>query len=160
MTVSSPLGKLRSDPQHLVLIDERTGEEVGRCSGFYWKTVAHDDGTARRDARYSFNKGTQDAELKGPVKKIGFVQDWNGKLAQAQRDELSRMTELLAEANHDMQDLVADNKKLLQRLTAILRMMGGATTISETEMREAIEYGIEESWSPTNGTGLSLVEKA
>lgn len=153
------LGVNRSEPRHLVLVDEETGKEIGRMSGLEWVTVADAQGIPAMNVTYQSHGGTQDHNIEGPLKKVGIAQHWSGNQSAEQIESNKYLTEKLAEANNDMHELLVDNKKLIQRLTAVLRMMGGATTISDLEMGEAVQYGIEESWDPKNGTGLSLVEK-
>jgi hypothetical protein len=148
------------DPKHLVLIDEQTGEEIGRCSGFEWTNVADADGLPATGAKISFDHNTKIKEVKGPVKKIGFAQEYVGSTSAAQKRRIEILETQLQSEYETSRERLEEQVRLEQRLVSILRMLGGAVSITDFEMAEAGNFVVEENWSPANGTILTLVERA
>lgn len=148
------------DPKYLVIIDEKTGEEVGRCGGFEWVSIADENGLPVLDPRYFYDHQTKDGRLRGPIKKIGFAQEWTGTMSEAQNQRIKQLETQIQELAQEQHERIGEMSSLLTKLAAVVRMMGGAVSISDLELSEAEQYVHEEAWSPENGTVLSVVEKA
>lgn len=148
------------DPKYLVIIDEKTGEEVGRCGGFEWVSIADENGLPVLDARYFYDHQTKDGRLKGPIKKIGFAQEWTGTMSEAQEQEIKAANSKLALAREELRNVQHDLHTTVAYLKALVVMMGGAVSISDAELTlAAAKYAMDEERNgDENGTVLSLEE--
>lgn len=148
------------DPKFIVIVDEKTGEEIGRCGGFEWDRVTDDNGTAALGATFEYDHKTKIGKVKGPVKKIGMAQEWVGSMSQAQTQEIQRLQTELQVATLGLHEQEGELDSLRSKLAAVIRMLGGAVSITDGELADAEGYVHEEAWSPENGTILTIVEKA
>jgi len=147
-------------PKHISIFNEDTGEEIGRFEGLTWLSVVDGDSGAPKtgDIQVSWNAGT--SSLRGPLKKIAKVTGYKGAMSDVQAQRIKQL-EAMVQHEYDISRQRLEQLVLHeQRLTAILRMLGGAVTIDDLEIAEAGNYAIEESYDPKTGTCLTLVERA
>lgn len=145
--------------RYLVLVDEKTGEEIGRCSGFEWTSTADQDGTAAPRVRMSYDHNTKEREVSGPIKKLGFAQDWQWTMREATEAAIRGLQAELQKQVQNLHEQTSEIDSLKDKLVAVIRMLGGAVSISDIELDEAGGYVHEEAWSPDKGTVLNIVTK-
>lgn len=158
----STVQRLRSPgPRYLILVEEETGDEIGRLEGLEWKNVAEASGTARTgDIRVTYDRGARDKTIRGPATQIGLVTNYKGSLDGAQAQRIKQLEEGLRIVTDQLQTELVDREVAQSRLKAVLQMLGGAVTISEVEQTQADLYVMEESWSPESGTSITLTERS
>lgn len=125
----------RMSRAEMILIDEKTGNEIGRTDGVRWMEGGLKDG----ETRYIQSKRGRTAKIDGPCSKVGIVENFsnsvsNDPVIMQLRETVRRLTDSNNELKKQV-ELAETIAAQANKLTAtMVHLNGGSIVITDSDI--------------------------